>query len=204
MLLNGPAVANHVLILAHGAGAPMDSPFMNYFAKSLAGPDLRVARFEFPYMKNQRLTGKRSGPNAKGILVSTWLAAIQTFRGKRIAIGGKSMGGRIASMVIDESPAEALVCLGYPFHPIGKPDQLRTAHLKHLATSTLIIQGTRDRFGDQTEVPGYGLTPSIKTHWMPDGDHSFTPRKSSGRSEQENWDEAISAIRQFLAETFLN
>lgn len=198
MLLNGPAAASQVLILAHGAGAPMDSPFMEYFAKSLAGAELRVARFEFPYMKNRRITGKRAGPNGKDVLTATWLDAIRTFKGKRIAIGGKSMGGRIASMLIDDSPAEALVCLGFPFHPIGKPSQLRTAHLQNLTTPTLIVQGTRDRFGNENEVGHYDLAPAIEVHWLPDGDHSFKPRKSSGRTEQENWEQAVKAIRTFL------
>ena len=204
MLLNGSSAANHVLILAHGAGAPMDTPFMNFFAKSLAGPDLRVARFEFPYMKSRRVTGKRSGPNGKAILISTWRDAIKAFHGKRIAIGGKSMGGRIASMIADESPASALVCLGYPFHPIGKPTQLRTDHLVNLTTPTLIVQGTRDRFGNQNEVENYGLAGSINTHWIPDGDHSLKPRKSSGRTEQQNWNEAVISIREFLFENLAN
>ncbi len=116
-----------------------------------------------------------------------------------LAIGGRSMGGRIASMLADEVDAAALVCLGYPFHPTGKPERLRTAHLEQLRTPTLIVQGERDPMGRAEEVAGYRLSPAIELRWLADGDHSFRPRRSSGRSEAANIDEATAAVVDFLA-----
>ena len=98
---------------------------------------------------------------------------------KTLLIGGKSLGGRIASLVADETEVAGLVCLGYPFHPTGKPEQLRIEHLKSIHTTTLIVQGERDPFGNRQEVAGYKLSKHIRVHWLPDGDHSFKPRKAS-------------------------
>lgn len=199
MLLNGSTRADTVVILAHGAGAPMDHPFMEYFAKELAKHGCRVARFEFPYMAARRTSGKRPGPDRAPKLIETWLAVINAFEGKRVIIGGKSMGGRIASMVADEAKVAGLFCLGYPFHPPGKPEKLRTEHLEKLKTPTLILQGTRDPFGKAEEVAEYKLSKKIKVHWLEDGDHGFKPRKSSGRTEEQNWQEAVEKIaKKFL------
>ena len=100
----------------------------------------------------------------------------------RVVIGGKSLGGRIASTVADETGVAGLVCLGYPFHPPGKPDRLRTAHLVSLRTPTLVVQGTRDPLGGPAEIAGYGLSSAITVHYVEDGDHSFKVRKSSGQT----------------------
>jgi predicted alpha/beta-hydrolase family hydrolase len=96
------------------------------------------------------------------------------------------MGGRIASMIADEVKADGLLCIGYPFHPIGKPEQLRTAHLKHLGKPTLIAQGTRDPFGTREEVANYDLSSAIQILWMEDGDHDLRPRKSVSGYTQKN------------------
>jgi uncharacterized protein len=109
------------------------------------------------------------------------------------------MGGRIASMVADEVGARGLVCMGYPFHPPGRPDKLRTGHLESLRTPALIVQGTRDAFGTPEDVAGYRLSPSIRVVWLEDGDHSWKPRASSGRTEAQNIGEAVAAIRDFVA-----
>src|ERR1700751_5530940 len=108
------------------------------------------------------------------------------------------MGGRIASMIADEAQVAGLVCLGYPFHPVGKPDRLRVEHLGTIRTPTLILQGTRDPFGRQAEVKGYPLAQSVEVHWLEDGEHSFAPRRASGRTEPQNWQEAIEAIASFV------
>lgn len=200
LLLNGPTSADTVIILAHGAGAAMDTPFMDHFAKGLAKHKYRVARFEFPYMARRRTEDKRPGPDRPPVLRETWLTAIELFAGKRIVIGGKSMGGRIASLVADEAEVDGLVCLGYPFHPVGKPEKLRTEHLADIATPTLIVQGTRDTFGKPEEVETYDLGEQVEVHWLEDGDHSFKPRKSSGRTQEQNWDEGVETIQQFIAE----
>jgi predicted alpha/beta-hydrolase family hydrolase len=200
LLFDGPKRAPLTVALAHGAGAPMDSPFMNVIAEGLAGRGLRVARFEFPYMAERRATGKRRGPNPGPQLCKAWLEAIDALGGgERVVIGGKSLGGRIASMVADEAGARGLVCLGYPFHPPGRPEKLRTAHLEHLETPALIVQGTRDPFGVPAEVEDYPLSGKIRVAWLEDGDHSFKPRKSSGRDLQQNLDEAVDVVATFVA-----
>lgn len=201
LLLNGSSRAKSILILAHGAGAAMDTPFMDFFAEQLADLGHRVARFEFPYMAARRTTGKKAGPDREPKLRATWHEAIRPFKGKQIVIGGKSMGGRIASLIADEAEVSGLVCLGYPFHPVGKPDRLRTAHLEKIETPTLIVQGTRDPFGKPEEVAGYQLANSVQVKWLEDGDHSFKPRKSSGRTEEQNWKEGVDAVANFIGQS---
>ena len=198
LLFDGPADALLTAALAHGAGAPMDSGFMNVVARGLAARGLRVARFEFPYMARRREGGKRGAPDPPRVLEETWLAVIDALGGGRdLIIGGKSMGGRIASHVADRAQVRALVCMGYPFHPPGQPQKLRTAHLADLRTPTLILQGTRDQFGNRDDVAGYALSPAIRVHWLEGGDHSFKPLKASGRTERQNVEEAIAAAADF-------
>jgi len=198
MLHDGPADAATTIVLAHGAGAPMDSAPMEAFAQGLAAQGFRVVRFEFPYMQRRRDTGKRGGPDRPPVLMETWRQAVAMAGAGRLVIGGKSMGGRIASMIADDVGAHGLVCLGYPFHPPGKPEKRRTAHLAELQTPTLILQGTRDPFGKPEEVAGYELSDAIRVAWLEDGDHSFKPRKSSGRTEEQNIAEAVEAIAEFV------
>ncbi len=199
LLLNGPAKAATTIILAHGAGAGMDTPFLEFFAKGLAAGGLRVVRFEFPYMAQRTLGGPKRPPDREDVLRQTWLDVIGQFRKTRLVTGGKSLGGRIASMIADETRAVGLVCMGYPFHPVGKPARTRIEHLRTIKIPTLILQGTRDPFGTQEEVIRYPLGASIRLHWLADGEHSFKPRKASGRTETQNWDEAVATILTFIA-----
>ncbi|MBI2738669.1 MAG: alpha/beta hydrolase [Rhodospirillales bacterium] len=178
-LIDGPAKATHSILLAHGAGAPMDSPAMNAIAKSLAEAGIRVARFEFDYMANRRTSSGRKPPPRAEKLCPEYVAATAALKARGpLIIGGKSMGGRVASMIADEHHAAGLLCLGYPFHPVDKPTQLRTAHLANLKTPTLIVQGTRDPFGTREEVAGYTLSKAIEILWLEDGDHDLRPRKA--------------------------
>ena len=186
------------IVLAPGAGALMDSPFMEEMAHALAAQSLQVIRFEFPYMQDFRVTGKRSAPDAPDVLQSCWADVVdQIGWPANLVIGGKSMGGRIASMVADRLGVKGLVCLGYPFHPAGRPAVLRVAHLKELKTPTLILQGTRDNLGTRDEIAGYTLSGAIRVAYLEDGDHSFKPRKSSGRTYDQNRGEAVREITQF-------
>ncbi|HYU30555.1 MAG TPA: alpha/beta family hydrolase [Thermoanaerobaculia bacterium] len=197
-LWNGPE-DGPLIALAHGAGAPMDSPSLEALAKGLAAEGLRVARFEFPYMKARRTGGRRGAPDREPVLLDTWRTAVAELGGgPSLVIGGRSMGGRMASRIADEVGARGLVCLGYPFHPPGKLEQTRTAHLEHLRTPTLVVQGTRDPFGTPDEVAGYRLSPAIRIVWLEDGDHSFKPRVSSGRTERQNLQEAVDAVAGFV------
>ncbi len=195
---DGPADASRTVALGHGAGAGMDSPFMDFFAKGLGGQGFRVARFEYPYMAARRFSGTPKPPDRESVLRETWLKVIGALGHKGLVIGGKSMGGRIASLVADEAGVAGLVCLGYPFHPVGKPDQLRVEHLRTIRTPTLIVQGERDPFGTRDEVARYKLSKAVRVAWMPDGEHSFKPRKSSGRTERQNWEDGLNQVAAFL------
>jgi predicted alpha/beta-hydrolase family hydrolase len=196
-LFNGRDDADRTIVLAHGAGAAMDSDFMEQMAKGLAAEGLRVARFEFPYMNRRRKEGTRSPPDRAPILLDCWRAVIREFDPSKLVIGGKSLGGRVASMVADEQKVRGLVCLGYPFHPPGKPVGNRLDHMKKIHTPTLICQGERDTFGNHDEVLQYELPSSVRLEWMKDGDHSFKPRKTSGVSLVDNMDKAIKAVAAF-------
>jgi predicted alpha/beta-hydrolase family hydrolase len=187
------------LLLAHGAGAPMDSPFMNTIAEDVAAAGIGVVRFEFEYMAKRRQDGTRRGPDRGPLLIARFKKVLGLVGpAAEVVIGGKSMGGRIASMIADEVGAAGVVCLGYPFHPPGKPERLRTAHLETLRTPTLIVQGTRDRLGTEEEVASYSLSPSIEVAWMGDGDHSFKPRKRSGRTLEQNLEAVADALIGFI------
>jgi predicted alpha/beta-hydrolase family hydrolase len=168
MLIDG-ASSHTQLILAHGAGAPMDHPFMNALAAGIAAHDVEVVRFEFAYM-----AARRKAPDRQPVLLDAWRAIVAERRDdRRLFIGGKSMGGRMASMVADELGVDGLLCFGYPFHPPGKPQQLRVAHLATLVTPTLIVQGTRDAFGHREEVAQYVLSPKIEIRWLEREGHSM-------------------------------
>lgn len=201
-LIVGPDEAETTILLAHGAGAPMDSSTMNSAAQSLADLGFRVARFEFGYMAERRLGVARPPPRAE-TLNPEYIAAVQeiTFRGSLI-IGGKSMGGRVATMVADELWSDrriaGVLCLGYPFHPPGKPDQPRTGHLEELKTPTLIVQGTRDPFGTPEEIAGYKLSKAIEFLLLEDGDHDLKPRKrTSGFSAGDHLASMALAVEQW-------
>lgn len=186
------------LVLAHGAGAPMDHPFMLFFAGELAKHRVQVIRFEFPYMASRRVDGKKRAPDREAVLRACWLDVVRHLGHEGLFIGGKSMGGRMATLVADEAKVHGLVCLGYPFHPPGRPEKLRVSHLKDLQTPALFVQGERDTFGNRGEVGTYALSHNIALRWLADGDHSFKPRKSSGRTEEGNWTEAVNAIAAFV------
>lgn len=171
-LTDGPRDSAHTLVLAHGAGGGMRHPFMSAVAAQIGQAGIRVVRFEFDYMAEHKRR-----PDPANALLGKWRRVVEELGGGgALAIGGKSLGGRMASMVADELSVRALVCLGYPFHPPGKPEKLRTAHLKTLATPTLIVQGTRDAFGTREEVETYDLSPAIQIEWIEGGDHSFRKR----------------------------
>ena len=197
LLADGPADAALTVVLAHGAGAPMDSPWMTTVARGLAGQGLRVVRFEFPYMAQRRTDGRRRPPDRTPALLAAWRAVAARFDPARLVIGGKSMGGRMASMVADDLGVRGLVCLGYPFHPPGRPDRLRTEHLAQLRTPALVLQGERDPFGTRDEVAAYALSPAIRLAWLPGGNHDFTPPRASGRTGRQNLEEAIAAAAAF-------
>lgn len=205
----GPPAAKCHLLLTHGAGAPMTSPFLETMTRLLTERGLAVSRFEFAYMAARREDGKRRPPPKAERLVDEYVAAVATLRsrlpaGQALLIGGKSMGGRVASLaadtLFDDGAIAGLVCLGYPFHPPGKPDNLRTAHLQDLQCPALIVQGERDPFGNRAEVAGYKLAPAIRLHWAGDGDHDLGPRGGSGFTRAGNLAAAADAVCAFASQ----
>ncbi|WP_426126754.1 alpha/beta family hydrolase [Pararhizobium sp. PWRC1-1] len=182
-LIDGPAGAAVTILLAHGAGAPMDSTSMIAATAALVAAGFRVARFEFGYMAARRSSDTRKPPPKAEKLIPEYMAAVARLGASGpLIIGGKSMGSRVASMVADDllsrGAITGLLCLGYPFHPPSKPENLRTQHLAELKTPTLICQGTRDEFGTREEVAGYALSGNIRILWLEDGDHDLKPRKT--------------------------
>ena len=205
-LRTGPDDAAATLVLGHGAGAGMDSPFLTLISELLAARGIAVARFEFAYMAARRGGGKRRPPPKANLLDGEMVAAVRALVAQgvagKLAIGGKSMGGRVASHVCDglhrEGLVAGLVCLGYPFHPPKTPERLRTAHLAGLAAPALFVQGERDPFGSRAEVEALGLPRAITLHWAHDGDHDLGPRGGSGATRRGNLEAAADAITGFL------
>jgi hypothetical protein len=183
----------------------MDSPFMALFSALLAERGIGTARFEFAYMAARREGGKRRPPPRAETLQGEYLEAVAEVSarapGRAMLVGGKSLGGRVASLVADglhgKGGAVGLVCLGYPFHPPNKPDSLRTAHLFALRCPALIVQGERDPFGGKAEVLSYGLPASIAFHWAGDGDHDLGPRGGQGYTRKGNLAAAADAVAAF-------
>ena len=203
LLRDGPDDADYVFVFAHGAGQGMDAPFMDDIAEGVAQAGFHALRFEFPYMATARAQGKRKPPDRMPKLLSAWsdvvlLVENEGWRREQIVIGGKSMGGRMASLIADEQAVAGLICLGYPFHPPGKPDNPRVAHLEGLNTPALICQGARDTFGTQEDVKGYSLSHQIELCWLNDGDHGFKPRKKSGLTLEDNIATAVAAMVGFM------
>jgi predicted alpha/beta-hydrolase family hydrolase len=199
LLRNGPEDAASTLLLAHGAGAPMDSEFMNAFAQGLGDRGVQVVRFEFPYMQRAREGHKRGAPDRMPALETCFRETARALGApERLFIGGKSMGGRVATRVADGLGVRGVIALGYPFHPPGKPQSLRTEHLEALRTPCLIVQGERDPFGTREEVQHYPLSPQVRVAWLEDGDHSFSPRKRSGRTAEQNLAEAVALVADFM------
>ncbi len=193
--------ASVTLILAHGAGAPMDSDWMNDMAGRLAGLGVNVLRFEFPYMAQRRVDGVKRPPSPAGKLQECWREVYGLVRlhvAGPLAIGGKSMGGRMASLLADELGADALVCLGYPFYAVGKPEKPRVEHLAGLKTRMLIVQGERDALGNRDAVEAYDLSPSIEVFWLASGDHDLKPLKVSGFTHEQHLALAAERVAGFL------
>lgn len=191
------------LILAHGAGAGMQHPFMQDIARKVSEQGIEVVLFNFPYMQEMTATGKRRPAGKAEKLLGDYQGVVAHVAETRpllpTFIGGKSMGGRIASMIVDELDGiMGAVALGYPFHPAGKPEKTRTAHLQGLEKPMLIVQGERDALGSQQEVASYTLSSQISTHFLQDGDHSLKPRKKSGFTEAQHLTTAAELITGFI------
>ncbi|MEZ8880700.1 alpha/beta fold hydrolase [Vibrio lentus] len=187
-------------VFAHGAGAGMDHEFMQSVAKGLAFKGIRVIRFNFPYMIKRAEDGKRRPPDRAPKLLDAYQEIIEQVDADKLVIGGKSMGGRMASHLSEVDKVAAMACLGFPFHPPGKPEKYKGEHLAELAKPCLILQGERDTFGKREEFADFDLSDSIRVEFIPDGDHSFKPRKSSGYTEQQNIALTVEKLSAFIKE----
>lgn len=199
------------LLLAHGAGAPMDSEFLERLTQALSAAGVQVWRFEFSYMALRRDGLSRRPPPGAKVLLAEWRAAINAAAGEEgIFIGGKSMGGRMASMLAanpqegdDRLPINGCLCFGYPFHPPGKPDRWRTEHLAALAVPAWIGQGERDPFGRRERVTAHisaqaRAWPGVAVDWIPEGDHDFRPPKRSPATWESNLKFAADQAAAFI------
>lgn len=177
----------------------MDSDFMNRIADGLFAENFEVVRFEFPYMQERRETGRKRPPDRAPKLLEAFHAQVTACGGpEKCVLAGKSMGGRMASMLAAELSVKGVLCLGYPFHAPGKLDKVRIEHFAHVHQPVLILQGERDPFGSKAEVTSYDLPASIQLHWLPDGDHDLKPRKASGLTHEDNLQQTLQAMTQFL------
>ncbi|AGP81437.1 MULTISPECIES: alpha/beta family hydrolase [Alteromonas] len=194
------------LVLGHGAGAGKEHDFMQDMAQALVSKGIAVVLFNFPYMQTINSTGKRRPPDKAEKLMAHFDAliehcsiGIEALHNMPVFIGGKSMGGRMATMVYESvSNVKGAIALGYPFHPPGKPDKTRTEHLLSATKPLIIIQGERDTFGTKAEVESYALPSEIQCAFLEDGDHSFKPRKASGKTQQEHIEKAATLTAAFI------
>lgn len=197
-LIDGEEHSQYNFVFAHGAGAGMDHEFMQSVAKGLAFKGIRVIRFNFPYMIKRAEDGKRRPPDRAPKLLEAYQEVIEKVDAQKLVIGGKSMGGRMASHLSEHEKVVGVACLGFPFHPPGKPDKYKGEHLAELSKPCLILQGERDTFGKREEFPAFDLSDSVSVEFIPDGDHSFKPRKSSGHTEQQNIALVVEKLAKFI------
>ncbi|MGR5207900.1 MULTISPECIES: alpha/beta family hydrolase [Vibrio] len=194
---NGP-----LFIFAHGAGAGMEHEFMAAVAKGLVDQGIRVVRFNFPYMVKRAEDGKKRPPDRAPKLLEAYQEVITHFTSAPIVIGGKSLGGRMSSLLADNELVAGIACLGFPFHPPGKPEKYKGEHLASIDKPTLILQGERDTFGKREEFEGFALSEQVTVSFLPDGDHSFKPRKRSGYTEADNIAQTIEQLAAFIKEVY--
>ena len=190
------------VVLAHGAGGDLNNPLLVVLQRLLANAGHLAVTFNFPYAE----AGRRS-PDPPGRLESTWRAVLAAVRDDpdlapaRVVAGGKSMGGRMASQVAAAgAPVDALLLLGYPLHPAGRPDERRIAHFPRVTVPSLFVQGTRDALCgiDLLQEALGGLGGPWRLHVVADGDHSFRVTRRSGRSEAEVWEEIGGAVLEWV------
>ena len=209
-LINGEGPVT--CILAHGAGAPMDSKWLEDFALNLAMQGIKVVRFEFPYMQERRESGKKRPPNRQPELIECFKQVLDDIDGPWV-LAGKSMGGRMASILASELPVgleneklreqlKGVLALGYPFHPQGKPEKLRIDHLPLIDVPMAIVQGDRDKLGDRVLVERLGLPSDLQFLWLEDGDHDLKPRVKSGFKHEEHLARAVDYSAQFIKQCF--
>lgn len=203
------SISNITLILAHGAGAPADSEFMKWLSGALAAEGIATVRFEFPYMTRRREDGRKRPPDRQPVLLSYFREVIQQTavrRGGRVFVGGKSMGGRMASLLAAESDLadilEGCICFGYPFHPPGKTERWRVEHFDSFCTPVMIIQGTRDPFGKREEVERCESVSGAgrQIYWLEGGNHDFKPLARQAETQNQLIEQAAKVAAAFMGD----
>jgi uncharacterized protein len=190
------------MLIAHGAGAGPDSTFMERCRDALAERGVQTLAIEFAYLQQMRREARRRPPPRVDRLVeelARWCDLLSHPDLPPLWLGGKSMGGRVASLLAARDGAAGLVLCGYPFHPPGKPESLRLSHWPLIACPVLVVQGSRDPFGSREEIVGYDLGQA-RVHLLEDGDHDWQPRRASGRTQASLIHEAAEVIAGFMAE----
>jgi uncharacterized protein len=197
--------ADRAVLLAHGAGADMRAAALTSVADALADAKIPSLRFNFAY----KTAGRRAPDRAPVLEAAVREAAAElAVRAKlppeRIVLGGRSMGGRIGSMVVadtsDPLPALGLVLLGYPLHPPGRPAQLRVEHFPRIRVPCLFVSGTRDAFGSPEELRKHvrKIKGKVAWHWIETAGHDFKPLKASGVSPAAALEAAAAAVVAFV------
>ena len=192
----GGASGGWTFIYAPGAGSNVHDPFGTFACRELAKLGARCVRIQFPYQE-----AKRRGPDRPTVLEATWRAAIDAVRdGNRLVVGGRSMGGRIASQVVAQGVgADALTLFAYPLHPPGRPERRRDAPLRAIGIPTLFCSGDADAFATPEELAeAAALVPNARLHLLEGADHGFATRKASGRTREDVWREAVDAMWAWL------
>ncbi len=187
------------LVFAHGAGNDKDSEFMQQCQGAFRALDIDCVLFNFDYMDKAKELGKRRPPDRMPKLLDRFASEVGSAGNELpLFIGGKSMGGRVASHLLETCPAAAAICFGYPFHPPGKPENLRVGHLQEPGKPILIVQGERDPFGKKEEIASYSLDNRVKTEYLANGEHSFKTRKSDPNNFEQNLGAAVSCSADFI------
>jgi len=206
-----------LLVFAHGAGAGMNHAFMQNLSEQLNALQISVLRFNFPYMDKRAEDGKRRPPDRMPKLLDCYQTVLnrvldnEVVNGKirvPIFIGGKSMGGRVAATLAsgellsshELSSFKGVICLGYPFHPQGKPEKLRLLPLQQSIKNNLILQGDRDPLGNKQDIKDYQLPASCQVSFFEDGDHDLKPRVKSGFTHSQHIKTAVEKIVSFINE----
>ncbi|WP_459868444.1 alpha/beta family hydrolase [Halomonas shantousis] len=198
--IRGEAQAGR-LLMAHGAGAGQQSGFMRGVCESLARVGVQTLAFEFRYMQRMQEESRRRPPPKIDQLVTEmarWRDIVTHEGLPAVWLGGKSMGGRVASILAAREEAPGLVMCGYPFHPPGRPDRTRLDHWPMIRCPMLVLQGTRDPFGNREDIESYELPKAAKVHFLEDGDHDWKPCKRTGHTQDALIDEATSRIAAWM------
>lgn len=215
VLENKPPSPKAILFLAHGAGADMHHAFLTKVAELLMAEGIYVVRFNFPFMIKRTLDGKRRPPDRMPALMNAYteLMLFQKIEADLpIFIAGKSMGGRVAASLMSDdgdnvenvdqvrAQIKGVICLGYPFHPPKKVENLRLSPLQTALKPVCIIQGDRDALGNKIEVQDYQVSPLCEMNYLPDGDHDFKPRVKSGFTQAQHIKTAVQHMLRFMDE----